>query len=269
MARHGGEVPRTPEELRALPGVGRYVAGAVLSLAHDAPEPILETNTRRLLARLLGWAEPLERSSSQRRLWEAASRLVPQRGAGRFNQSLMDLGAEVCTVKRPACGECPLAGHCQARATGRAESLPEPGRRVAVQEAFEACAVIRRRGRVLLVRRERGRLWEGMYEFPVAHRGGADPAGRALPGTPGFQESLRLLTGLELEAGPVLRTLRYAVTRYRVSLEVHACQGERGRPVPGPGLDRCCWVGPRELDDHPLSSPHRRIARWVTIEGIA
>ncbi len=109
--RHAGQMPRELEAMRALPGVGRYVAGAILSFAFDLPTPIVEANSQRVLARLLAWRGDLKTSASQSRLWTAAERLVPLREAGKFNQALMDLGALVCTPRSPACLLCPLAHH--------------------------------------------------------------------------------------------------------------------------------------------------------------
>src|SRR5437764_185490 len=105
---HGGVFPDDPEAIRALPGVGRYIAGALLSFAFDRPAPIVEANTQRVLARLLAWRDDLKSSRSQARLWEAAGRVVPEKGAGTFNQAFMELGAVVCTPRAPMCLVCPV-----------------------------------------------------------------------------------------------------------------------------------------------------------------
>src|SRR5262249_45113163 len=99
--RHGGIIPKDPAAVRALPGVGRYIAGAILSFAFDVPEPIVEANSQRVLARLLAVREDLGTARARERLWEAAGRLVPARGAGTFNQALIELGALVCTPREP------------------------------------------------------------------------------------------------------------------------------------------------------------------------
>src|SRR5262249_6632238 len=122
---HGGALPEDPEALRALPGVGRYIAGAVLSLAFDRPAPIVEANTQRVLARLLAWRADLNAPATRARLWEAAGRLVPpQGGAGAFNQAMMELGATVCTPRAPSCLLCPLSADCRARAEGLQDAVP-------------------------------------------------------------------------------------------------------------------------------------------------
>ena len=102
VREHGGVMPDDPAAVRALPGVGRYIAGAILSFAIDRPEPIVEANSQRVLARLLAVREDIKVASTRERLWQAAARLVPAENAGAFNQALMDLGALVCTPREPA-----------------------------------------------------------------------------------------------------------------------------------------------------------------------
>src|SRR5262249_4472075 len=149
-----------PEALRTLPGVGRYIAGAVLSFAYDRPAPVVEANIQRVLARLLAWNRELGASASQSRLWQAAGRLVPSRQAGRFNQALMELGAMGCTVGAPKCLLCPVAERCRARALGTQDTLPLKRPRPAPVEVAEACALVVRDGKLLIVRRDQGGLWQ-------------------------------------------------------------------------------------------------------------
>jgi len=149
VGEYGGKIPADPALIRALPGVGRYIAGAVASFAFDLPEPILEANTQRVLARLLAWGQDLKAPASQRRLWEAAARLVPSVQPGRFNQAIMELGATVCTARVPSCLICPLATDCAARLQGRQDILPIKTIKPKLHDVVEACAVVHDdRGRV-------------------------------------------------------------------------------------------------------------------------
>ena len=109
VAEHGGRFPRDPSIVRRLPGIGRYTAGAILSIAFDAREPILEANTLRLLSRLLCYDGDPRSPDGQRLLWAMAEALLPRRGSGRLNQALMELGSEVCTARSPRCEQCPVA----------------------------------------------------------------------------------------------------------------------------------------------------------------
>src|SRR5262249_31848055 len=158
--KHGGVIPSDPEALRELPGVGRYIAGAILSFAFDLPAPIVEANVQRVLTRLLAWSGNLASSATQAMLCQAATRLLPARGDGQFNQALMELGAIVCTPRAPKCLFCPVSALCRARALGVQESLPVKSRRPVPLEVVEACTLVTRRGRILIVQRAPGRLWE-------------------------------------------------------------------------------------------------------------
>jgi A/G-specific adenine glycosylase len=233
VADHRGRFPHTVEELRRLPGVGRYTAGAIASIAFDQPAPIVEANSRRVLARLVGHDAPVGGPAGDGPLWAVAERLVPARRPGLFNQALMDLGAGVCTPERPLCPRCPLAGACVAHRTGRVADIPAPAPRRAVTLVRETAVVERRGSRVLVERRGPGEWWEGLWDFPRAKR----PRG-----------------------GRRLGTIAYTVTHHKVTCAVveHAASG----PAPGPARGRR-WVTTRGLAALALSAPGRRIARLL------
>jgi A/G-specific adenine glycosylase len=263
VAEHGGVVPDDPEALRALPGVGRYIAGAIRSFAFDHAAPIVEANTQRVLARWLAWRAELKSSASSARLWQAAERLVPPRGAGVFNQALMDLGALVCTPRAPGCLVCPVAAECRARALGLQDAVPvtTPGPRPLA--VAEACALVVRRGRLLIVQRGPGRLWEHLWEFPTIHSGGADPAGRDFGVPVDLAEGVRRLTGVHAQIGARVHTVRFSVTKHRVELAAYGAIGITGSLEPGPGIARATWESPGSLVDYPFGAAGRRLARWV------
>lgn len=265
VAEHGGEFPRDPAAIRALPGVGRYIAGAVGSFAFDQAAPIVEANTQRVLARWLAWPEELSTTRSQARLWEAAARLVPEAGAGEFNQAFMELGALVCVPRAPLCLACPVSGECTARREGLQDRLPVAKVKPPPKEVAEACAVIRRDGRYLLLQRGAGRLWEHFWEFPTLHVAGADPAGRSPGATAGADRAagFERLTGVRVELGPAEATIRYGVTTYRVALEVHRARDLGGEPAPRPGWLSAAWVAPGELRDRPMGAATRRVVAWL------
>jgi len=263
VERHGGEMPRDLDAVRALPGVGRYMAGAILSFAFDLPAPIVEANSQRVLARLLAWRGDLKTSASQTRLWAAAQRLVPPRGAGKFNQALMDLGALVCTPRSPSCLLCPLASLCAARRLGIQDSLPVVAPRPRPLAVTEACAVVVRDGTVLIVQRSEGGLWSRFWEFPTINLEGADPAGRSFGASVSLAEGVQRLTGIRARIGPEIKTLTYTVTRHRVVLRVHVAQGSSGELKPGPGLADARWVSTSALAEFPLGSAARRLAGWI------
>ena len=166
VATYGGEVPRGAAERLGLPGVGRYTAGAIGSVAFDLPEAIVDGNVARVLSRVALIEAPLRSGESEKALWSLATQLVAGERPGDFNQSMMELGALVCSPRSPSCEECPLSDHCRARATGVEEQLPRtPKKRVPKREHW-AAVVATSRGRVALLRGDQ-RLYGGLYAPPM------------------------------------------------------------------------------------------------------
>jgi A/G-specific adenine glycosylase len=116
IEEHGGKLPADPHIIRLLPGIGRYTAGAVLSIAYGRSEPILDTNAARVLTRVFGVSRSGGKGAVQRRLWGVATRVTPERNAGDFNQAIMDLGATICRARNPDCPVCPVRQICRTRA---------------------------------------------------------------------------------------------------------------------------------------------------------
>jgi A/G-specific adenine glycosylase len=269
VAHHGGTFPDDPDAIRALPGVGRYIAGAILSFAFDRPAPILEANTQRVLARWLGFRGDLKKSASQEHLWRAAARLVPEHGAGTFNQAFMELGALICAPRAPLCLVCPVGSECRARALGIQEEVPVLAPKPPPLVATEACALVTRGGRWLIVQRAPGGLWEHFWEFPTIHLSGADPGGRSFGAPVDLAEGVRRLTGVEARIGAPVMTVRYTVTRHRVTLEACRADGLSEALTPGKGLVQAAWVAPEALADYPFGSAQRRLRAWAAKGGDA
>ncbi|MFM8704039.1 MAG: A/G-specific adenine glycosylase [Planctomycetia bacterium] len=255
VEEHGGKFPRTAAALRTLPGIGRYTAGAVASIAFDRREPIVEANSRRVIARLAGHAGPLDGPRGDEPIWVIAAAHVPARHPGRFNQALMDLGSLVCTPERPLCQSCPLAACCVAHASGRTAEIPAKAARRKVEEIRETAVVVRRDGRVLVVRRRAGEWWEGLWDFPRVD--GAARAARR-----GIARST-LLSGLDCGATERLGTITHTVTHHKITLDVVACAASAaGRPAAGRR-----WVRAAALTTLAMTAPGRRIARMLAAAG--
>ncbi len=221
---HGGEMPPDPMLIRALPGIGRYTAGAVASFAFDLPEPLVDANIARVLARLLDLHTPIESTAGQSALWSAAISLVPEKGARTFNGSLMELGALVCTPRAPQCLLCPIRSHCAAFANGTAAELPRKKPRRKQIALSEPCAWTVSRGRILL-EQQTGKRWRGLWKLP------------SLPAAP--------------ETEPLL-SLDYPFTHHRVTLSVFT------QPAPSPLGENHAWHPLASLAEVPLTAPHRR-----------
>lgn len=256
VARHGGEFPRDAAAVLALPGVGRYTAGAILSIAFGAREPILEANTARLFSRLLAYRGPVGSASAGRMLWAMAEAVLPRRGAGAFNQALMELGSQVCTPKTPRCAGCPVAPLCRANALGVQAEIPQARPKPAFEQLHEAALVVRRGGRVLIVRRPEGGRWAGLWDFPrypIDHQ----PAPALFPI---LRQRLREHTGVDAQPGEHLKRIRHGVTRFRITLDCYTARflaAERR----GPGGAELAWATPGQLNEYPLSSTGRKLAQ--------
>jgi A/G-specific adenine glycosylase len=163
----GGVIPQSFPELLSLPGIGRSTAGAILALATGQRHAILDGNVRRVLSRVFRVESAPEHPSTQRRLWELAEASTPALRAAHYTQAIMDLGATVCTRRRPACTRCPLAGLCAAHRAGIAERLPAArARRLRPQRATVVLLVRDHAGRVLLEKRAESGLWGGLWGLP-------------------------------------------------------------------------------------------------------
>ena len=243
VVAHGGRFPVGFEDILALPGVGRYTAGAICSIALNQPRPILDGNVIRVLTRLFGVAGNPRGKETNARLWQLSEEMVEEaaksdgsrrnttrastaNGAqgrscaptprschpgacSRFNQSLMELGALICTPRQPRCGACPVAKCCLARAQGRVHEFPEAVRRAAVTPRRFVAIVAEKRGRFLVRRRPAGVVNAHLWEFPNYELGKdeRDAKGRV--------KAEFECAGRALEP---LCTISHSITRYRITL---------------------------------------------------
>ncbi len=240
--RHGGVVPSGYEDLRALPGVGAYTAGAVASIAFGAPVGAVDGNVRRVLARILDEASP-----SERRLAAVANDLVDPARPGDWNQALMDLGGSACTPRSPRCEACPLAPWCRSKSAGTQEARPaRAARKAARSETFVVAVVVDGGGRALVVRRPEGGLLGGLWAFPDAVLANGDGGGARLVDEATLVETAR---GAAREVGarlagsaprhlaPVVQRFTHRVATYRpVLLAGRARENQNRRWTPLNGL---------------------------------
>jgi len=172
VALHGGMFPRSAEALQTLPGIGRSTAAAVASLCFGEPIAILDGNVKRVLTRYLGFKEDLASSKVEKELWAIAQTMLPQRDVKtampRYTQGVMDLGATVCTPKKPQCTQCPVANVCVAKAEGRPEAYPVKTRKLKrTSEQLWLLQAVTQQGDIWLTQRPQTGVWAGLYCLPV------------------------------------------------------------------------------------------------------
>lgn len=224
MEKHGGAIPATKGDLLALPGVGPYTAGAILSIAYGQDEPVVDGNVVRVLCRAFDVAEDPSRPSVRRALWRLAGHLLPAGQAGDFNQALMDLGAGICTPRSPQCGSCPWHNYCRSYQQGNQAERPlRPARRPKPHHEI-AIGVIERDGRVLIARRPARGLLGGLWEFPGGKIEAGETAEQAL------SREVREELGIEVTGATPFMAIDHAYTHFRVTLHVMRCRYRAGTP---------------------------------------
>lgn len=202
VREQGGIFPTDPEQLEALPGIGRSTAGAIASIAGGIRAPILDGNVKRVLARfhaVEGWPGT---PAVQRTLWEHAEQLTPSSRVGDYTQAMMDLGATVCTRSKPNCAACPLSVQCQALQQDRVSSLPQPRPKKQLPEKQTLMLIVRKGNEILLQQRPPTGIWGGLWSFPET------------------QDLRDLPSGWQLDTGKVqpLKPLRHTFSHYHLDI---------------------------------------------------
>jgi A/G-specific adenine glycosylase len=239
LERHAGRFPSRREELLELPGVGPYTAGAIASIAFDHPEPLVDGNVARVFSRLLG----RDLSSTDPDVWSVARALVPRKGAGNWNQALMELGALVCTPREPSCPRCPVAGRCEALRTGRVEALPRKRSRPRALEVELVVLAVTDGERWLLEKREaRGRM-AGLWQMPTVEVPGPKRRGLLFP----------TRRPRPFRVGRTLCEVRHTITRHRIRATVKRATLESARP--GPAF---AWIPRERLEEMALTGMTRK-----------
>jgi A/G-specific adenine glycosylase len=257
VEKHDGSFPIVFDEVLALPGIGRYTAGAVCSIALGQDVPIVDANVIRVLCRVFGVPGDPKSPKVQERLWELATELIPSGQARDFNQGMMELGALVCGSK-PRCGVCPVQAVCYGFEAGLQESLPAFAPKPAFTTQTDVSALIEHPsgdGRLLLIQRPPDGLWGGLWEFP---RLTAEPdETRAQAAIRAAWEILGLAVRVRTEE-PVA-TVRHGVTTRKITLVGVECVLEAGEPE-ARGCAAWAWVSLTDVDKYALSSPQVRLA---------
>lgn len=255
--KHAGQLPRDVSALLALPGIGPYSAGAIASIAFGLPEPIVDGNVVRVLARLFALRGDPVKAPLKQELWRLARQLAQCEQPAELNQSLMELGATVCTPTSPRCPECPVRSQCRGLEQGLERSLPELAKRKPPTELSTTAAYVRTGDTVLLRQLPPDApRWAGLWVLPfVEQRQSESPDAAA-------SRALRDL-GLTGSPGKLAHTARHTITRFRITLSVVECTLSGRKPktaVAGrSAADPAAFFSPEQVATLALPSVHARV----------
>lgn len=254
MATSNGEIPTQYRQLLALPGIGPYTAAAILSIAFNLPYPLLDANVERLFARLADIDRPLKQKPTQKRLAALAAALLHRQDPRSFNQGLMELGALVCTPKKPECASCPVQPHCRAHRADTVDLRPLPLPRQQRIDITMACAIIRRGPLFFIQQRLPDDIWGGLWEFP---------GGRLEADETPLQAATREVeeeTGWRVSGLTPFATVVHHYTRYRVTLHSFCCKLPPALAEPElTAATQYTWVPLAKLSDFPFPAGHRQL----------
>ncbi|MDP6980662.1 MAG: A/G-specific adenine glycosylase [Myxococcota bacterium] len=247
-----GRVPEQAEDLKKLPGVGRYTAGAVASIAYGQPEAVVDGNVIRVLTRLLDIRSDVAQKNVVERLWHEAGALALGERPGDFNQALMELGATVCTPRSPRCKPtCPLVRMCHSYAKGDVESLPNKPKNKKPRPVEAVAVWIPRRERILTVQRPETGLLANLWELPG---GELPPKAEAKDHV---EQIVRERVGLSLLSPTYAGTVEHVFTHLKMQLHLFRTAGAEGRVRNG-GHQAHQWIAPDRFDDLPVSTLARK-----------
>jgi len=248
----GGRIPDTLDDLLRLPGIGRYTAGAILSIAYNKEVPILDGNVKRVLSRLFAIAENPLKGKTGNLLWQISETLIPRHRANAFNQALMDLGSMVCTPREPQCLSCPLIDDCRGKASGHPEQYPSKVVKKRIPHIEALSAVIRRDGKILVRQRPPKGLLGGLWEFPnwkIEDRKRVSLRSR-------LKNKIRKEMGMSVNVKESIGTFQQTFSHFKLTLHVFDCETMDRK---GKGK----WVSLNNLDHLAMPRIHRRIAQTL------
>lgn len=253
MTKGKGKMPKTLEALLTLPGFGPYTAAAILSFAFGERIATVDGNVRRVICRLFAIKESIHLGKTQQRISAIAAELVPEKDSASFNQGLMDLGASICSPRKPSCHLCPLSDLCQAFGKGLQHSLPVNKKRDPLPHKDITAGIIAdAKGRLLITQRPMRGLLGGLWKFPGGERIPKETLEDAL------KRSVREELDIRIRVRKRMPAVKHAYTHFRITLHAFHCDLEGGRPRALTCL-RWRWVPPSHLNRFPFSKAERKI----------
>ena len=247
-----GKLPDSQEKLVLLPGIGRYTAGAILSIAFGKRVPVLDGNVMRVLTRHFHITGNIQKTDTEKHLWALSEELLPEKYIQDYNQGLMELGAMICKPKEPFCDSCPVAGICKAKELGIQEQLPVKSVRKPIPHYDVVAGIIRKNNRFLITLRPPRGLLGGLWEFP----GGKVENGET------FEQSLKREIaeelGIKTKIDSLFTSVKHAYTHFKITLHVFQCSYQSGE-IRLNGCDDYRWIRLSQLDDFAFPGADRKV----------
>lgn len=256
QSEFNGHLPADPQTLQKLPGIGRYTAAAITSIAFGVDQAALDGNIRRILARIFDISLPIRTPAAEKLFWELAEENLPAGQAGDYNQALMDLGATICLPGKPKCLLCPLQQHCLAFERGVQEMRPVIPKKNPIPHYIVTAAILQRDQRYLIAQRPAKGLLGGLWEFP----GGKQEENETLPAA--LQREIVEELGCEISVNAQFGEYQHAYTHFRVTLHAFICSVVNGEPQPIEA-SQLAWVPLQQLSDYPMGKIDRQIAEQL------
>jgi A/G-specific adenine glycosylase len=259
VAEHAGHLPETVPELLSLPGIGRYTAGAIASIAFNQAVPVLDGNVMRVLSRLIDLPEDVTQSATKRKLWQLAGSLVPDQRPGEYNEAFMELGQQVCLPSTPDCHLCPLADQCQAFERGTVDQRPVKPARKPTPHYDVVAGIIWKSGEpaatkpFLIARRPLDGLLGGLWEFPGGKIEKGESHAQAL------RREIEEELALKIIVGQPLTIVKHAYTHFRITLHAYHATANGAHEAQDIGVAGHAWVTIDDLDQYAFATADRQI----------
>ncbi len=245
MEKHDGVFPEDYDSILALPGIGKYTAAAISSIAFEKDEALVDGNVIRVLARLMGFKENTRLPENEKKVWELAEALLPKGEARNFNQALMEFGALMCTPKAPKCMECPVQKNCSAYEKNEVEQIPNRGPKKEHVKLDIALGIIKKSNKIFIQKRPSTGLMGGLWEFPGGKIEAKEKPEEAL------KREIKEEVGIEIKNIKKLKIINHAYTKFKVKLHCYEADFENGEVELKAATDGK-WVELNDLNEYPF-----------------
>ena len=257
---YNGQLPDTIDELQKIPGIGRYTAGAIASIAFNKPAPILDGNVIRILCRIFRIAGNPKDTAVKNQLWDLAETLVSPKHPGDFNEAMMELGATVCTPANPACNQCPLQKVCQAFKHNEQDILPEKQKQKAIPHYTIVVGIVYKDDKILIDKRKQNALLGGLWEFPGGKKKNDESFKEAVA------REVKEETGIDIEVGKRLTIVKHVYSHFKITLHAYLCQYKNGTAKPL-ACDAVKWINSGDLKKYAFPAANVKIIKTLNASG--